>query len=178
MELAHECYKKRSSVPSLLSHNISCIGKTTMNTSERSEKPRPRTLIEENDPLIDGLNNLTVSFKNLVESTSQAEASLRTKNKRLREERDSLRNERHSLRTERDSLRSERNSLRTERDNMRQERDSLRDGKNRMSTDNELLRREVEDRPIYGNIKKTASNTATVGRGDKRKTGRGHRKST
>merc|ERR1719359_1083023 len=89
-----------------------------------------------------------LSFKNLVESLSQAEAGLRTENKRLREERDSLRNERDSLRQERDSLRGERN---------------------RLSTDNEKLRKELKDRPMYGQIKSTASNTATAGRGDHRK---------
>ncbi|KAI6832199.1 hypothetical protein KC332_g3454 [Hortaea werneckii] len=140
-----------------------------MKTSKHPEKQRPRASIQERDPLIDGLGNLTVSFKNLVKSTSQAEASLRTENKGLRKESDDLRNERHSLRNERDSQRTEKDNLRLERDGLRKERDHL-------SMENELLRRELNDRPMHGSVKRTESNTARVGLGDKRKIGNGHEK--
>lgn len=155
MKITPECSKSVAMPPSFPCHTIHYNGNTTMEASEQPEKPRPRTSTKERNPLIDGLNNLILSFKNLVESLSQAEASLRTENKRLREAWDSLRNERDSL---------------------RQERDSLRDERNRLSTDNEKLRKELKDRPMYGQIKSTASNTATAGRGDHRRTGRGPEK--
>lgn len=67
--------------------------------------------------------------------------------------------------------------LRAERDTLRNERNSLHNKKLRLFTQIRGLRRELYGDSLGENVE-TESNRATVGRGDKRKTGRKHEKST